>query len=65
MALHHIKEDKNLPQSYGISKDTHTSFYEYLTPNAQNKLNEMSIWSYTFYFDEEERFLIVFLMAFT
>ncbi|MDX2441030.1 MAG: HD domain-containing protein [Desulfobacterales bacterium] len=41
MALHHIKEDKNLPQSYGISKDTHTSFYEYLTPNAQNKLNEM------------------------
>ncbi len=41
MALHHIKEDKNIPQSYGISKDTHTSFYEYLTPNAQNKLNEM------------------------
>ncbi len=41
MALHHIKEDQNLPQSYGISKDTHTSFYEYLTPNAQNKLNEM------------------------
>ncbi len=41
MALHHIKEDKDLPQSYGISKDTHTSFYEYLTPNAQNKLNEM------------------------
>ncbi len=41
MALHHIKEDKNLPQSYGISKDTHTSFYEYLTPEAQTKLNEM------------------------
>ncbi|NOX34390.1 MAG: HD domain-containing protein [Deltaproteobacteria bacterium] len=41
MALHHIKEDKNLPQSYGISKDTHTSFYEYLTPGAQAKLNEI------------------------
>lgn len=41
MALHHVKEDKNLPQSYGISKDTHTSFYEYLTPEAQMKLNEM------------------------
>ncbi len=41
MALHHIKEDKSLPQSYGISKDTHTSFYEYLTPEAQAKLNEM------------------------
>ncbi len=40
MALHHIKEDNRLPQSYGISKDAHTSFYEYLTPNAQNKLNE-------------------------
>lgn len=40
MALHHIKEDKDLPQSYGISKDTHTSFYEYLTPEAQKKLDE-------------------------
>ena len=41
MALHHIKEDPNLPQSYGISKETHTSFYEYLTPDAQAKLNDM------------------------
>lgn len=41
MALHHVKEDKNLPQSYGIFKDTRTSFYEYLTPEAQAKLNEM------------------------
>ena len=41
MALHHIKEDPNLPQSYGISRETHTSFYEYLTPDAQAKLNEM------------------------
>ena len=41
MALHHIKEDPNLPQSYGISRETHTSFYEYLTPDAQAKLNEI------------------------
>ncbi len=41
MALHHIKEDPDLPQSYGISRETHTSFYEYLTPDAQAKLNEI------------------------
>lgn len=40
MAQHHIKEDPNLPQSYGITKETHTSFYEYLTHDAQIKLNE-------------------------
>jgi len=40
MALHHIKENESLPQSYGISKDTHTSFYEYLTPKAQAKLDK-------------------------
>jgi len=36
-----VKEDKNLPQSYGIGSDTHTSFYDYLTPEAQNRLNEI------------------------
>jgi hypothetical protein len=41
MALHHVKENKSLPQSYGIMSDTHTSFYEYLTPGAQIKLNEI------------------------
>lgn len=41
MALHHVKENKKLPQSYGISADTHISFYEYLTPEAQVRLNEI------------------------
>lgn len=41
MAQHHIKEDPNLPQSYGISKENHTSFYEFLTHDAQIKLNEV------------------------
>lgn len=41
MALHHVKENKSLAQSYGIMSDTHTSFYEYLTPGAQTKLNEI------------------------
>jgi HD-GYP domain-containing protein (c-di-GMP phosphodiesterase class II) len=41
MALHHVKENKSLPQSYGIIPDTHTSFYEYLTPEARIKLNEI------------------------
>jgi len=41
MALHHIKENKNLPQSYSIASDTHTSFFEYLTTEAQVKLNEI------------------------
>lgn len=41
MALHHIKEDKNSPQSYSIAKDTYTSYYQYLTIEAQTKLNEI------------------------
>ena len=41
MALHHIKEDKKSPQSYSIAKDTHTSYYHYLTAEAQVKLNEI------------------------
>ncbi len=41
MALHHIKEDKNSPQSYSIAQDTHTSYYDYLTADAQAKLNEI------------------------
>lgn len=41
MALHHIKEDKLSPQSYSIAKDTHTSFFQYLTSPAQVMLNEI------------------------
>ena len=41
MALHHIKEDKKSPQSYSIAKDTCTSYYHYLTAEAQAKLNEI------------------------
>jgi len=41
MALHHIKEDKDSPQSYSIAKDTHTSYYQYLTTEAQIRLNEI------------------------
>ncbi|MBF0230904.1 MAG: HD domain-containing protein [Desulfamplus sp.] len=41
MAMHHIKENKNLPQSYSISQDTHTSFYDYLIPEAQKKIHEI------------------------
>ncbi len=41
MALHHIKEDKQSPQSYSIAEDTHTSYYQYLTTEAQIKLNEI------------------------
>ncbi|MCF6246040.1 MAG: HD domain-containing protein [Desulfobacula sp.] len=41
MALHHIKEDKQSPQSYSIAEDTHTSFYQYLTTEAQTKLNQI------------------------
>ncbi|HCY84951.1 MAG TPA: hypothetical protein DHV36_07420 [Desulfobacteraceae bacterium] len=41
MALHHVKENKDLPQSYGIARGTHTSFYDYLTPDAQARLNEL------------------------
>ena len=41
MALHHVKENKDLPQSYGIARGTHTSFYDYLTPDAQARLDEM------------------------
>lgn len=41
MALHHLKEDERLPQSYGITKDAFTSFYDYLTPDAQSLLDEI------------------------
>ncbi len=41
MAMHHIKENKNIPQSYGITPDTFTSFHDYLTPKAQKKLMEI------------------------
>jgi hypothetical protein len=40
MALHHHKENPNLPQSYGILEKGRTSFYQYLTPEAQSLLNE-------------------------
>lgn len=41
IAMHHIKENKNIPQSYSIAHDTYTSFYEYLTPEAQKKINDI------------------------
>lgn len=41
MAMHHIKENKNIPQSYSIYHDTHTSFYKYLIPEAQKKIHEI------------------------
>ncbi|WDP88505.1 MAG: HD domain-containing protein [Desulfobacter sp.] len=40
MALHHQKENPDLPQSYSILEECRTSFYQYLTPEAQNQLNE-------------------------
>lgn len=40
MALHHLKENPDLPQSYGIGPKGHTSFYQYLTPDAQVLLNQ-------------------------
>lgn|GEM_PF-2315924 len=40
-AMHHIKENKKIPQSYSITHDTHTSFYEYLTSQAQQKIHEI------------------------
>ena len=49
MALHHIKEDKNSPQSYSIAKDTRTSYYQYLTAEAQTKLNEIYYSARKFY----------------
>lgn len=41
MAMHHIKENRQLPHSYGILPDTYTSFHDYLTPEAQKKLHEI------------------------
>lgn len=38
--LHHIKENRHIPLSYGIIPDTHTSFFSYLTPEAQEKLKK-------------------------
>lgn len=38
MALHHIKENPDIPSSYGICKNVHTSFNQYLTEDAQAKL---------------------------
>lgn len=49
MALHHIKEKKDLPQSYSIAPDTHTSFFEYLTSEAQNILNKVYYSTRKFY----------------
>ncbi|MBF0467556.1 MAG: HD domain-containing protein [Desulfamplus sp.] len=41
IAMHHIKENKNIPQSYSITNDTYISFYDYLTPEAKHKINEI------------------------
>ena len=41
MALHHTKENKNLPQSYSIAHDVHTSFYEYLTHEARSEFKKI------------------------
>ncbi|MCF8068372.1 MAG: HD domain-containing protein [Desulfobacterales bacterium] len=49
MALHHIKEDSSLPQSYGIAREAYTSFYEYLTPDAQKKLDEIYLSTKKYY----------------
>ncbi|MEA1968417.1 MAG: HD domain-containing protein [Thermodesulfobacteriota bacterium] len=40
MGMHHVKENKDIPQSYGISPDTYTSFHDYLTLEAQQKFKE-------------------------
>lgn len=40
-AMHHIKENKNIPQSYGITHDTHTSFYNYLSSTAKQRVHEI------------------------
>ncbi len=41
IAMHHIKENKKIPQSYSIAHDTHTSFYDYLIPEAQQKIHKI------------------------
>ncbi|MBF0202666.1 MAG: hypothetical protein HQK66_15465, partial [Desulfamplus sp.] len=38
IAMHHIKENRKIPHSYGITPDTFTSFYDYLTPKARKSL---------------------------
>lgn len=49
MALHHIKENRKIPHSYGITPDTFTSFHDYLTPQAQEKLREIHDSTVKFY----------------
>ncbi len=49
IAMHHSKEDKNLPNSYGITTDSATSFHDYLTPKAQQKLKEIHDSTVKFY----------------
>ncbi|MBF0210372.1 MAG: HD domain-containing protein [Desulfamplus sp.] len=41
MAMHHIKENKDIPQSYSISHDTKFSFFDYLIPEAQNRIRDI------------------------
>ncbi|SLM28611.1 HD-GYP domain family protein [Desulfamplus magnetovallimortis] len=49
MAMHHIKENKKIPHSYGITPDTYTSFHDYLTPKAQQALKEIEPDTIKFY----------------
>ncbi len=49
MALHHVRENKKSPQSYSIARDTYTSFYPYLTPEAQVRLNDIYYSTRPFY----------------
>ncbi len=49
MALHHIKENKLAPDSYSITKDTATSFHEFLTNEAKKKLEHIYQYTRPFY----------------
>lgn len=49
MALHHVKENKTLAQSYSIARDTATSFSEYLTDDARKKLDQIYQYTRPFY----------------
>ena len=49
MALHHIKENKRLADSYSIANDTAISFYEYLTDDAKVKFDQVYQYTKPFY----------------
>ena len=49
MAMHHIKENRQIPHSYGIIPDTYTTFHDYLTPEAQKQLDQVTDKTVKFY----------------